>query len=134
MALRPIQGTVAQRVIDELAEEHPRHRHHIIAVGRWLLDRASRGLRDGRSATKTYDVSFVGEHGSFACITAQEGKWNQVQEGMLRLEARFDGRLEGLRVFQPKARREAEKGWHFAHLAPEDDAVEALRDLERAHK
>lgn len=53
---------------------------------------------------------------------------------MLRLEARFAGTPKDLSVFRPKAKREAAKGWHFAHLAPEEDAAEVLKDLEKAHR
>lgn len=129
MALPTLQGPAAHRVIDELAASHARHGHHIRAIGRWLLDRASRGLRDGR-ARRTYDVTFVGDRGAFACITVAAGKWNRVEDGKLRLEARFDGMPRGLRMFRPKARREAERGWHYAHLAPADDVGDLLRELE----
>ncbi len=113
----------ARRVIEELAADHWCLAPHIRTVGLWLAHQATVGLRDGRTASKTYDVDFVGGHGSFASITVHAGKWNRVEEGKVRLEGRFVGTPGGLRIFQPKARREAERGWHFAHLAPDDSPV-----------
>ena len=137
MALPTIRGAPARRVIDELADANPIHGHHIRTVGIRLLELASVGMRDGRRGS-TYDLSFVGERGAFACITVNVGKWNRTSEGALRLEARFEGTPPDLRLFQPKARREAERGWHYAELEPEPEpegsADQALLELKRARR
>ena len=87
----------ARRVIEELAADHWRLAPHIRAVGLWLAHQATVGLRDGRTASKTYDVDFVGGHGSFASITVHAGKWNRVEEGKVRLGgASWVRRLEDL--------------------------------------
>lgn len=96
-----------------------------------LLELASVGMRDGRHLS-TYDLSFIGAHGSFACITVSSGKWNRTTERALRLEARFDGTPSDLRMFRPKARRESERGWHYAELEPDATADQALSELKRA--
>ena len=133
MALPVIHGEAAMRVIDELAREHPQFMHHIRSFGNQSLELSHRGLRDGREATDTYDISFVGRRGSFACITVRSGKANHVRKGRLRLEALFDDRPY-LRIFKPRARRPALYDWHFAHLCPHDDIRHALLDVWHARR
>ncbi len=136
MALPTVSGTTARRVIDQFAADHAEFEFLIHALGTFLLERASCGLRDGRKASKTYDLSFVGSHGSFACITAEHGKYNRIKHGLLRVEARFDGTPAGLEVFEPQRRPSGRKrGWHFAQLNPESAGIAALRrDLQKTYQ
>ena len=110
------------------------HAGRIRVIGRWLLGRASRGVRDGRLDRKTYDLSFVGAHGAFASITAALGKFNKASEGKLRVDARFDLSAGGLRIFHCKDWGGGERGWHFAHVGSETDVEDVLGDLERSRQ
>ncbi len=134
MALPTVHAAAAHQVIDALAEQHPDHQHPIRALGRWLLGRASRGMRDGTTAGRTYDLSFVGDRGSFACITARlDSQWNPVAERKLRIEGRFDGDPH-LLVFHRKPTPDGQKGWHYAHVQPGDCLDSVLRDLESTRR
>lgn len=88
----------------------PDHRHHIRALGRWLLKRANRSMRDGRTAGLTYDLSFVGDRRSLACIKARpDYQWLPIADGKLRVEGRFEGDPQ-IAVFRRKPTPAGESG------------------------
>lgn len=130
MALPTVHAAAAHQVVDALAEQHPDHQHTIRTLGRWLLGRASRGMRDGTTAAHTYDLSFIGDCGTFACITARlDSHWNPAAEGKLRIEARLEGDPH-LLVFRRKLTPDGREGWHYADVQPGDCLDAVLRDLE----
>lgn len=121
-----IHGDSAIGAIRGLMQQHPHLAHHIQLLGCKFLRHAN-GLRDGRNgASKTYDLSFVNDSGAFACLTAEPGKWNRATDGQLQVQLRHK-RDRDLRPLKLKGRcSEADRGWHAAELAAEDDAAALL--------
>ena len=130
-ALPTVQGTAATAAIEGLAEAHPHLGRHIRQLGNVFL-LLSRGLRDGRGgASGTYDLSFVNDHGAFACLTAESGKHDNATEGRLQVQLRHQGDRE-LDLFKLKRTgSEVKRGWRETQLAAGEDIAPLLADVAR---